>query len=509
MKDGDKFGELTVLYDDPDKPRHVICKCSCGNIKSIHKYSLTSGKTKSCGHNTTGFKDLTGRKFGELTAIEYLGNSIWRCKCSCKKEHNVHRRYLLNGEIKSCGHKKDEKFNQIRNDMIGKKFGHLTVLKYIGNKKYECQCDCENKTIVKVFKHNLESGSTYSCGCVGNGRALTSEYIIDNIKEFTLKNNKKPNAKDLEDIFNINWSQIRIYINRYNLYNFIDNTYSSKYEMEIASLLKNAIPHNRSILNGQELDFYIPEKKLAIEFNGDYFHSELFKDKYYHQNKTIECAKQGIRLIHIFEYEWRNEVTHQKLQNMINDIFSEPDIIMARKCKITLIDKVNAKEFCQKYHLQGYVNSTVNIGCEYNNELVGVMTFGTPRFNNNYDWELLRLCWKNGVRVTGGAERLFKYFINHYKPESILSYCNISKFTGRVYSKLGFVTDNKCITQPNYVWVNSYNKDVKTRYQTQKHKLIEQGLGTEEQTETEIMQSLNYYRVYDSGNIKLYWVNNN
>lgn len=348
----------------------------------------------------------------------------------------------------------------------------------------------------------------YSCGCVGNGRALTSEYILDNIKEFTLKNNKKPNAKDLEDIFNINWSQIRIYINRYNLYNFIDNTYSSKYEMEIASLLKNAIPHNRSILNGQELDFYIPEKKLAIEFNGNYFHSELFKYKYYHQNKTLDCAKIGIKLIHIFEYEWNDEDTHEKLKRLLLSEINEQQVIMGRKCKVQLIEATLAREFCNKYHLQCYVNSEINIGCYFNDNLIGVMTFGSPRFNKEYQYELYRLCWKDGLRVIGGLEKMFKYFTDNFEPYSIITYCNIAKFNGNSYLKLGFITDKDSITPPNYVWINIYNNDVKTRYQTQKHKLIEQGLGTEEQTETEIMQSLNYYRVYDSGNIKLYWVRN-
>lgn len=503
---GKTFGELKVLRKDENKPRYLICRCSCNKEKSIHYYSLVSGKTKSCGHNTTNFKDLTNQQFGELIAIEYLGNSKWKCKCSCGKEHIVHRQYLLNGEIKSCGHLKQEQYECIRSSMIGRKFGHLTILRYLGDKKYECQCDCENKTIVSVFKHNLESGSTYSCGCVGNGRALDNEYMLSKITKFTTEYGKKPNVIDLEKLFAINWSQIRVYVSRYNLYKYIDNTYSSKYEMEISSILQDAIPHDRKTLNGQELDFYLPEKNLAIEFNGNYFHSDLFKDKYYHQNKTIECSKLGIRLIHIFEYEWTNPIMHDKLVNLIISELNAPQIIMGRKCNIHIINAKLARKFCNKYHLQGYINSEVNVGCYYNNELIGLMTFGKPRFNTNYQYELYRLCWKDSIRVIGGLEKLFRFFVNNYNVQSIITYCDISKFTGNSYTKLGFTTDKNSITKPNYVWVNLYTDDVKTRYQAQKHKLIEQGLGTKEQTETEIMQSLNYCKVYDSGNIKLYWI---
>ena len=504
---GDRFGDLVIIGNDSNKPRHMLCRCDCGNIKSIHSYSLTSGKTKSCGHNTTGFKNLKNQKFGELTVIEYVGDSKWKCLCSCNKETIVHRKYLLSGEIKSCGHYKKDKEQSIRDEIIGKKFGHLTVLEYIGDKKYRCQCDCENKTIKDVLKHNLENGSTYSCGCIGNGRALEKEFIIDKINKFTLENNKKPNIKELEVIFDIKWNQIREYIKRYGLYEYIDNTYSSVYEIEIANLLNNFIPHDRTILNGEELDFYIPDKKLAIEFNGNYWHSNLHKDKYYHQNKTLACTKQGIQLIHIFEYEWKDLVLKEKIINILNNkIHGAKDRIYARNCKVIEIKSCEAKEFCNKYHLQNYINSSINIGCFHKDELIGLMTFGKPRFNNNYEYELFRMCWKNSIIAVGGLEKLFKYFINNYNPTSILTYSNISKFTGNCYLKLGFKALEKCITEPNYIWVNAYTGEIKTRYQTQKHKLIEQQLGTTNMTETEIMESLNYYKIYDSGNIALEWI---
>ena len=78
------------------------------------------------------------------------------------------------------------------------------------------------------------------------------------------------------------------------------------------------------------------------------------------------------------------------------------------------------------------------------------MTFGKPRYNKKYEWELLRLCSHPDYIVVGGAERLFKHFIKNYDPQSIISYCDTSKFTGNVYNRLGFVLST--INKPSKIW---------------------------------------------------------
>ena len=84
-----------------------------------------------------------------------------------------------------------------------------------------------------------------------------------------------------------------------------------------------------------------------------------------------------------------------------------------------------------------------------------------------------------------------------------MSYCNVSKFVGNVYNKMGFHCLN--ITEPNYVWVNLHNGDVLSRYKTMKHKLVSKGLGSECETEVDIMSRLGYNRIYDCGNAKYEW----
>ena len=166
------------------------------------------------------------------------------------------------------------------------------------------------------------------------------------------------------------------------------------------------------------------------------------------------------------------------------------------------------KEFLEKYHLQGYIAATINLGLEYNGELVGVMTFGKPRFIVGFDYEVLRLAFKNGAVVVGGAEKLFSYFIEKTKANTVISYVDISKFTGEVYNRLGFeISKREPITQPNYVWIKpgGTRPSVLSRYKTTKEKLVQAGLDRFGNTEDEIMENLGYYKLYNCGNIRYEW----
>ena len=167
------------------------------------------------------------------------------------------------------------------------------------------------------------------------------------------------------------------------------------------------------------------------------------------------------------------------------------------------ISQDTAKEFLDKYHLQGSTQASIRYGIYKDAELLGVLTLGKPRFNNNYEYEIIRICWKPGVVVVGGLEKLFKTFTSEYNPSSVITYSDIGKFTGNSYLKLGFKTDTNSLIAPNYVWVKPENNEVLHRYQTQKHKLLESGLGNQEQTENEIMENLGFLKIYDAGNIRM------
>lgn len=101
-------------------------------------------------------------------------------------------------------------------------------------------------------------------------------------------------------------------------------------ELEVAEIFSDfeVIQSSRKIIPPYEIDIYIPELKLAIEFNGDYWHSIHFKPKYYHITKTLLAKQKGINLIHIFDSEWQNnkEQVTEYLQNIIRDKEPVPEL---------------------------------------------------------------------------------------------------------------------------------------------------------------------------------------
>ena len=178
----------------------------------------------------------------------------------------------------------------------------------------------------------------------------------------------------------------------------------------------------------------------------------------------MNAKNNGYRLIHIFEHEWLNkqEIIKAKLKALLR---VEQEHIYARKCVIKEISIIDKNEFLNKYHIQGEDKSTVKLGLFYKEELVAVMTFGKPRFNKNYEWELIR--YATAKHVIGGASKLLKYFERNYKPKSIITYADRRFSQGNMYFKLGFTAIN--LTEINYWWIKD---DLRlSRYQTQKHKL--------------------------------------
>lgn len=506
-----RFGKLVALRYLGDTMWE--CRCDCGEviIKSW-KHLTNNSKCSKCARGTHSEKVLSkpevneskrqpinmmGYQTNDLTVIAKIGTDRYLCKCVCGAEVEVRGYSLRHPKTPSsytCRH----------TDIIGKRFGKLTVVKRLPYQICRCRCDCGN--IKDIWIGNLLNNSTLSCGCM-RVPDYSKEQVLESIQKYINQNNCKPFTSELAEILGIGMTTMYSYIHNYDLKEYMNTYYGSVGEKEIATKMMKKFDiklHDRKILNGEELDIYIPDKKIAIEFNGTYWHSSLNKEKNYHQSKTLRCIKQGIRLIHIFEYEWDNPEYRCKIEALLDGILGESRVIYARNLNIVEVSLSEAQVFESLNHLQGKAVSAINIALVENSNIVGLMTFGKPRFDSNYEYELIRLCYSNNVNIVGGAERMLKYFIDKYKPKSILTYCNLAKFTGNVYNRLGFkvVKDNP-ISEPNYVWVGPKSTPVLTRYQTMKKDLVREGLGDPEMTEDEIMQNHGFYKIYDSGNLRL------
>ncbi len=259
----------------------------------------------------------------------------------------------------------------------------------------------------------------------------------------------------------------------------------------------DTICSSMSIIKPHQLDIFIPSKNIAIEYNGLYWHSEEFLDKNYHLNKTKLCEDNGIRLIHIFEDEWLNKREIVK-SRLINILGLTPHKIFARKCVIKNIDPKESKDFLDKNHLQGNVNSKVRLGLLYNNELVSLMLFGKPRLGigQKHDgYELTRFCNKLNTSIIGGADKLLKNFVKTYDPKKIVSYADKRWSQGELYEKLGFIKSH--INKPNYSYIIGKNRLHRFNFRKQKLKEAENSNKTGHQ----IMLDRGIYRIYDCGTI--------
>lgn len=324
------------------------------------------------------------------------------------------------------------------------------------------------------------------------------DYDFDN-RLYRLKNLK------CDHIFDINYDLFRSrikYENNSCLVCYPLKELSSIKEKEIVNWLREigleVLENNREIIHPKEIDIYLPDYKIAIEFNGLYYHSDKFKEKKYHLHKTIECQNKGIQLIHIWEDDWvyRKDIIKSIILNKLNLIKNK---IYARKTIVREISTVEAKKFLNKNHIQGYTNSSIKIGLFTGSELVSVMTFGSRRINAKNNYELIRFANKLNTNVIGGASKIFKYFLKRYKKNNIVSYSDISLFSGDLYEKLGFKNDGP--TSLNYYWTDLNTKY--HRFNFNKKKLIKMGYD-KKMTEEEIMKSIGYYKIWSCGQVR--WI---
>lgn len=281
-------------------------------------------------------------------------------------------------------------------------------------------------------------------------------------------------------------------------------TYNSKYEAEIhdwlSSIYSGKILVNKHGISKddtkKQLDFYIPDKNLALEFNGDYVHSVNHgKDTNYHLNKTKLCSEQGIRLIHIFEYEWN--VSKDICKSIISFALGTYETrVYARQCEVREVESKEARVFLEENHLQGFTPSSYRVGLYYNDELVQLLCFGKNRFKKN-EIELLRMCTKLNTQVIGGFSKL----LNHQPYYTFVSYVDLSKFNADGYLSNGFEVIGQ--SSPNYKYIKG--ERVLNRLNAQKHKLPVL-LGDDfdaSKTESENMRDAGWWQVYDCGNLKL------
>jgi len=513
-----KYDYSKVLYVNSKVKVTIICPTH-GEFEQSPIHHIKGQGCKHCAvietHNkqrlsNTDFikkaKKVHGNKYDySLTNHVRLGDKVTIICPIHGKFEQTSGNHLSGKGCKYCGGttKMDTKlFIEKAKKIHGDKFEYSKVVYFDSRTKVIITCPIHGDFEQTPNNHLSKSNGCYKClnTCYDTESFVTKTKTVHNNKyDYTKVDFKNSRTKVIITCpIHGDFEQIPTsHINGYGCYKCGNNL--SKNEINILNYIKglgfNPIHKDRRLLKNKEIDILIPELKIAIEYNGLYWHSEEYLDIEYHLTKTELCESLGYKLIHVFEDEWlfKQEIVKSRL----NNVLGISNKIPARKCIIKSVDNKTKKEFLEKNHIQGSSKSKVDIGLFFDDELVSIMTFGKRPVLSKHEWELIRFCNKLNVSVVGGASKLFKHFIKNYKPNEIVSYADRRWSEGNLYKKLNFSHIHN--TKPNYFYV--INKKRENRFKYQKHKLIKDGYD-ENMSEHEIMLSRGIYRVYDSGNMK-------
>ena len=280
----------------------------------------------------------------------------------------------------------------------------------------------------------------------------------------------------------------------------------SSYNRDFAELLdSNNIKYEREFLL-QKYSYDFKVGNILVEINPTATHNTHFNpygknriDTNYHKNKSNLAKDSGYSVIHVFDWDDIDKVVQ---------LLRDRETVYARKCEVIFVNEVDANKYLDTYHLQGTCRcQKFRLGLYYDNKLVSLMTFGKSRFNKNCEYELLRYC--SHYNVVGGAEKLFKHFVDNYKPNSIVSYCDTSKFSGKVYDMLGF----KCVKTNSprkhwYSWKEKRHITDGLLLSQGYDRLFKENHGKGTSNE-ELILARGYLPVYDCGQSTYIWRSDN
>ena len=452
IEPGQVFGRLTVVgFSYTNKRRETCwgCRCECGKEKAIRAGALVSGRTKSCGclqrqaaAANTSLKLTPGQKFGRLTIVEYdhtneRGNKCWRCLCDCGKTVVAISSCLASGHTKSCGCFGRQMANEGRAVKLvsGQIFGRLTVVEFAYSKKkqryWKCNCECGQVIITPASR--LMNGGTQSCGCLQRQRAseanlldLTPGQVFGKLTILEYDHTSKHNHRYWKCLCDCGNSKVLSVSEVMSGKVKSCGCLKSQPEIDLRAYVQSlgfldACCTQKVIKNEAgnrlELDVYVESKKIAFEYCGLYWHGQIQNGtaaRTKHLKKLEACTAAGITLITIFADEWlsRNEIVKDRIAALLglNHIS-----IGARKCEVREIPNDVARDFSDKYHLQGGCGATKSFGLYYQNDLIAVGMFkkSYSSYKAKADpavWDLVRYTLKSGLRVQGGLTRIMSHF---------------------------------------------------------------------------------------------------
>lgn len=333
-------------------------------------------------------------------------------------------------------------------------------------------------------------------------RQLSKEKIemLDN-REFLydLHVNQKKNLVSMGEIVGVFYGTIREYLDRHGIpytHDVEPRGPKSKAQIEIENFIESVydgeiISCDRSL--GIEMDVYLPEIKVAFEYNGIYYHSDTFVDKKYHLRKLETILANGIKIMNINEDDWRFK--KDIVKSMIVSRIGLNERVYARSCGVVKLDTEQQRKFFDTNHIRGYRAARHCYGLMYNGEILSAMSFGVCRYDSNHEWEIIRSASKQNVTVVGGISKIISYFMVAHEGH-IMTYADRMYGEGQSYESAGMQMVKS--TGIDYYWsdkVRLFNRQNFTK------KNIVQKFGDEysDMSESEAMYQLGYVRFWGCG----------
>lgn len=292
-------------------------------------------------------------------------------------------------------------------------------------------------------------------------------------------------------------------------------------ERELAAWVEGlgvrVVRNDRVALGGVEIDAYLPESKLGIEFNGCYWHSDRHpKGKQHQAFKAAAGRAAGVRIVNVWDFDWlhRREVVKEMIAHAVGA--ADKRRIDARACKVSEVTQAEANALYESHHIQGGVRGGVcHFGLSVDGGLVAAMTFarGGARRGKAQDgeWELARYATSDLVR--GGAGRLFAAFVRERSPDSVWSFSDSQHFSGGVYPALGFANDGPVPSSYTVVHPGSLRSWHKSLWKRSCIPARMRDLGldadfdpeTDPRTEHAMQDAIGVLRCWDAGKTRWVW----
>jgi len=242
-----------------------------------------------------------------------------------------------------------------------------------------------------------------------------------------------------------------------------------------------------------ELDIFIPDKSIAIEFHGAMFHDAFGKDGEKHKRlpkfKYELCKQRGIRLIQIYEFDWTNK--KDQIKSLIkNSLGIVERRVFARKCEIKEVSNDVAQSFYAQYHLKGRSPTSIfHKGLYLDKELLMVISVGKEGRGATDRYSVTRMCVKAGIQVVGGLSRLTSYILNKYKELSTL--IDLLTFNGNSWITSGWKIHR--VNRPTYVY---FDKEKRCKVDKQKFSSVKN-------ESTAVKNTNKYCQLWDCGKLRL------